>query len=59
MKYALMRFRNFMADEDGIGVVEVVLILLVLVGLVIIFKEQIVSLARSIFSNITGQVDSI
>ena len=46
-------------DENGIGVVEVILILLVLVGLVIIFKDQIVSLARSIFSNITSQVDGI
>ena len=46
-------------DENGIGVVEVILILLVLVGLVIIFKDQIVSLARSIFSNITSQVDTI
>ena len=48
-----------LAEDDGIGVVEVILILLVLVGLVIIFKDQIVSLARSIFSNITSQVDSI
>lgn len=49
----------FKDDENGIGVVEVILILLVLVGLVIIFKDQIVSLARSIFSNITSQVDGI
>ena len=45
--------------EDGIGVVEVILILLVLVGLVLIFKDQIVSLARSIFSNITSQANSV
>ena len=50
---------GFLEDEEGIGVVEVILILLVLVGLVLIFKDQIVSLARSIFSNITGQVGSI
>ena len=46
-------------NEDGVGVVEVILILLVLVGLVIIFKDQIVALARSIFSNITNQVNTI
>lgn len=55
--------RNFradvMEDESGIGVIEVILILLVLVGLVIIFKDQILSLARSIFSNISGQVNRI
>ena len=46
-------------DESGIGVIEVILILLVLVGLVLIFKEQIISLARTIFSNITGQVNKV
>ena len=46
-------------DDSGIGVVEVILILLVLVGLVIIFKDQITSLARSIFTNIGHQVDKI
>lgn len=53
------RVRNFLEEEDGIGVVEVILILLVLVGLVIIFKDQIVSLAKSIFSNINSQVNTI
>ena len=46
-------------SEDGVGVVEVILILLVLVGLVIIFKEQIVGIAKSIFSNISNQVNTI
>ena len=53
------KIRNFMEDEDGIGVVEVILILLVLVGLVIIFKDQIIALARSIFGNIGEQVNQI
>lgn len=55
----IFKFRNFLKNEDGIGVVEVILILLVLVGLVIIFKDQIVSLARSVFSNINSQVNTI
>ena len=50
---------KIMKNRDGIGVVEVILILLVLVGLVIIFKDQIVALARSIFSNISNQVNTI
>ncbi len=53
------KIKNFFGDEEGIGVVEVILILLVLVGLVIIFKDQIVSLAKSIFSNINSQVNTI
>ena len=60
MRSNMLRLKKFIfQDEEGIGVVEVILILLVLVGLVIIFKEQIVSLAKSIFSNITSQVDGI
>ncbi len=55
----LWKLKNFFSDEKGIGVVEVILILLVLVGLVIIFKDQIVSLAKSIFSNINSQVNTI
>lgn len=53
------RAGRFFRNEDGVGVVEVILILLVLVGLVIIFKEQIVGIARSIFSNISNQVNTI
>ena len=43
-------FRAFWADEDGVGVIEVVLILVVLIGLVIIFKTQIGNCWRP-FSN--------
>ena len=50
---------KILRDESGIGVIEVILILLVLVGLVIIFKEQITTLARSIFSNINSKVSGI
>ena len=48
-----------LSDTSGVGVIEVILILLVLVGLVIIFKDQITSLAKSIFSNITTQAGTI
>lgn len=50
---------KILKEEDGVGVVEVILILLVLVGLVIIFKDQIVALARTIFSSINSQVNSL
>lgn len=60
MENLIREFRtDVISDESGIGVIEVILILLVLVGLVLIFKEQILSLARSIFSNISGQVKKV
>lgn len=52
-------FNKVLKDDEGVGVVEVILILLVLVGLVIIFKDQVVALARSIFSSINSQVNSL
>ena len=35
-------------EEDGVGVIEVVLILVVLIGLVIVFKTQINKLLTGI-----------
>ena len=47
--------RSFLAEEDGVGVIEVVLILVVLIGLVIIFKNQINKLLETIFKQINSQ----
>ncbi len=47
--------RSFFLEEDGVGVIEVVLILVVLIGLVIIFKEQITKLLENIFKEVNSQ----
>ena len=49
------RIMDFLEQEDGVGVIEVVLILVVLIGLVIIFKGQITELLNSIFDDINKQ----
>ena len=41
------------------GTVEVILIILVLIGLVIIFKSQLTDLVESIFTKITKQAGTI
>lgn len=51
--------RNFIKEEEGIGVVEIILILVVLIGLVIVFKEQLSSLVTNIFSNITTKSNKV
>ena len=51
----IRRFLEFMKEEKGIGVVEVILILVVLIGLVIIFKSQLTDLVQSIFDKITSE----
>ena len=50
-----MRIMEFLKEEDSVGVIEVVLILVVLIGLVIIFKKQINQLLNNIFSEISKQ----
>ena len=46
---------QLMKDKKGIGVVEVILILVVLIGLVLIFKSQLTSLVQTIFQKITSE----
>ena len=50
-----MKIREFLMEEDGVGVIEVVLILVVLIGLVIVFKGQINKLLNNIFTEINKQ----
>lgn len=50
---------RFVKEEDGIGTVEMILILVVLISLVIIFKEQLTQLVNDIFSQITSKSSSI
>ena len=51
--------KKFWNDEDGMGVVEVVLITIVLVGLVVLFKKQISDLVNSVLSKMTNQANKI
>ncbi len=52
--------KNFMMQKsEGMGTVEIILIIVVLIGLVVIFKDQITDLVNSIFSKITKQTSKI
>lgn len=53
------RITDILCDEKGIGVVEVILILVVLIGLVIIFKSQLTSLVNTVFEKITSESSGI
>ena len=60
---SFMRLRQeikaFLMDEEAIGTVEVVLLLVVLIGLVLIFKKQIRTLLDSIFKEINKQTKEV
>ena len=51
--------QRFMQEEDALGTVELILIIVVLVGQVAIFKKQLVSLVNNILAKITKQSNSI
>ncbi len=44
--------QRFMYEEEGMGVVEVILIMVVLISMVIIFKEQIKQLVEYVWNSI-------
>ncbi len=52
-------FVDFMQDESGMGVVEIILIIVVLIALVIIFKEQITTLVNNIWKSINSSAKKI
>ena len=39
-------------SEEGVGTIEVILILVVLIALVVIFREQLMSMINDIFANL-------
>lgn len=58
-KNNLKNWRQFLQEEDGMGTVEVILIIVVLVGLVVIFKDQITKIVNDLFDRITSQTGKI
>ena len=53
------RVYEVLRNEDGVGTVEVVLLILVATGLVLIFKDRITELVTNIFGKITSQAGKI
>ena len=51
--------REFLWEEDAVGVVDIIQILVELIALVMIFKDQLTSLVKNILSKITKQSNSI
>lgn len=51
--------KAFLTNEEGVGVIEIVLILVVLIGLVIVFKKQINDLLEKIFKQINSASEEV
>ena len=59
MKEWMAKLQKKLKSNSGVGTIEIILILVVLVALVLIFKDQILSLASTIFGQIGKSVKSV
>jgi Flp pilus assembly pilin Flp len=53
------KVKEFIYEEDGIGVVEIILIVVILIGLVVIFRDGIEKLIKDIFITINERKDEL
>ena len=51
--------KRFVKEEEGIGVVEIILILVVLVGLVVVFKDEVGKVVDDAMKKFTRNAKSI
>ncbi|MCH5249777.1 MAG: hypothetical protein J1E98_07585 [Lachnospiraceae bacterium] len=58
-KCELKGFKDFLKEDEGMGTVEIILIIVVLIGLVIIFKNQLRALVESVFEKITSDSNTV
>ncbi len=59
MKEIKNLINRFVKEETAIGTIEIILILVVLIGLVVIFKSSLTKLMNSIFKTITSRAGKI
>ena len=58
MESKLKNFNEFILEEEGMGT-EIILIIVVLIGLVIIFKNQLRALVTKVFKKITEDSNTV
>ena len=53
------KIKELINDETGMGTVEIILIIVVLIGLVIVFKKEIDGLVTEIFKTINSDASKV
>ncbi len=53
------KIKKFLKEEDGVTVIEIILVLVVLISLVLLFKKQLTSLVNTLLSKVTSQSNSV
>lgn len=55
----IIAIKNFLKEEDGLGTVEMVVIIAVLVGLALIFRKAIFSFVNQVFDSIFNDAGEV
>ncbi len=59
VKGIVSRIRTFQNDTRGVTTVEVILVLVVLLAIVVIFREQLTAIVTGIFSHVNSTVNEL
>lgn len=59
MKKLCRKLKKLFCDNSGVGVVEIILILVVLVALVVIFKDQITAIVNDALSSVKSSAGAL
>ena len=52
-------FKEFLGEEDGVAIIEIVLILVILIGLIVVFNTKIKSLYTQILMKIIKESNKL
>ena len=52
-------FKEFLGEEDGVAIIEIVLILVILIGLIVVFNTKIKSLNTQILKKIIKESNKL
>ena len=53
------KLERFLQEEDGVTVIEIILVLVVLISLVLLFKKQLTSLVESLLKKVETQSNGV
>ena len=61
MKHSIRSFYKNIVEQklDAVGVIEIILILVIIIGLVLIFREQIGAIIQKAFDSILSDAEGI
>ncbi|MBQ1491430.1 MAG: holin, BlyA family protein [Blautia sp.] len=59
IKNAVKVLRDFWREEEAVGVVEIILILVVLIALVVLFRDSLQDLVENILDKVTNSANAL